>query len=216
MLVTKKAEWTAAFLAKRAAKPGTRPESRRGYAHPEVRAALEAMSHYKCFYCERSVKGDEGEQKAEVDHYIEVAQRPELAFEWTNLYLACRECNKAKMGHATISVEDCLDPCDETAEPEKHLIFEDECIRPRSGSPRGRKTITKYGLDRPQLDQARTRALRNLDRLIIAIQRRQIQEGRRGLTDEEREAIQSFAEPEHPFSLMFRAMVEQVKLEPST
>ena len=39
------------------------------------------MTHGKCFYCERRLTDSE----QEVDHHVEVAERPELAFEWSNL-----------------------------------------------------------------------------------------------------------------------------------
>lgn len=51
--------------------------------------ALRRMSHNKCFYCETRLA--EGEE--EVDHYVEVSARRDLAFAWDNLYLCCPACN---------------------------------------------------------------------------------------------------------------------------
>ena len=48
------------------------------YAHRQVRESLNTMSFHKCFYCERKLK----DIPEEIDHFIEVAERKELAYEW--------------------------------------------------------------------------------------------------------------------------------------
>lgn len=83
ILVEKGAAWTAKYLQRRATDPKLRPLKEQ-YRHPDVLRALQRMSHRKCFYCERALA--DGEQK--IDHYIEVAERPDLAFRWINLYYA--------------------------------------------------------------------------------------------------------------------------------
>lgn len=91
ILASKKTEWLAKFLARRAKDPKARPDSKK-YAHSEVTGALRRMGHGKCFYCERKL--ETGAQH--VDHHIEVFESPELAFTWDNLYLSCKDCNNAK------------------------------------------------------------------------------------------------------------------------
>lgn len=78
------------------------------YAHPKVKSALENLFNGKCAYCECRI---------EVTGYFDVDQfRPKtgamdlkghadpdyyywLAYEWENLYLSCRNCNRTKRNY---------------------------------------------------------------------------------------------------------------------
>jgi uncharacterized protein (TIGR02646 family) len=149
-LTENKEKWLAAYLERRQNKPGLRPNSRQ-YGHAEIRSVLEAMSFNKCFYCERKLD----ETGSQVDHYIEVAENPALAFHWRNLYLSCPDCNRKKLPNTTIPVSDCLDPCDPSENPMEHLTFDREIIRPKIGSLKGSQTVQKYRLDRENLNYLR-------------------------------------------------------------
>lgn len=197
-----KEEWLARFLAKRSQDPKARPDSSK-YAHDSIKSVLESMSHGKCFYCE--AKPDSG---TEVDHHVEVADDPSLAFTWSNLYLCCRRCNQAKKGAKDIPVTECVDPCATGSDPAQHLTFDAENIRPRDGSTCGRSTIRKYKLDDIRLSYQRVRALRELDQARAKIQDNRLAQGGRPLTDDEREILQSFGEPHRPFSLMLRVALQ--------
>ena len=126
VLKENKAKWQGRYLEELAKSPGKRPSSSQ-YAHAEVMQTLEAMSFHKCFYCEQSTKTSK-----EVDHYIDVAEDPGRAFEWTNLYLTCgggkHGCNN-KLTNGSVPVADCLDSCNPTDRPEAHLTFVDEAGR---------------------------------------------------------------------------------------
>jgi 5-methylcytosine-specific restriction endonuclease McrA len=206
VLTENKARWSEKFQAERAQSPKKRPSTSQ-YAHKEVVQALQAMSFHKCFYCEQSTK----QAKPEVDHYIEVSERPDLAFEWTNLYLSCRECND-KLPVTSIPPSDCLDPCALDVRPEEHLTFEDEIIRPRSESPIGAATIRKYRLDRDDLDLKRLRQLQHLRNAVDTIKDRMNAEGRRAMTREEEVVLRMFRQPDYPFSLMFKIKTEAMGL----
>jgi hypothetical protein len=207
VLVRNKAQWTADYLEECAQDPNKRPSSKK-YAHPKVRAALETMSHHKCFYCEQSTK----QTKAEVDHYIEVAEESKGAFEWKNLYLACWDCNHKKQPNRSIPVSDCLDPCDPNVRPCDHLAFDKEIIRSRDGSTTGRNTIKKYKLDREELDYKRIKALRSFDEILISILRQKEKEERKSMTADEEERLRSFGQPEHTFTLMFSCYLQKLGL----
>ena len=191
-------KWTALFLEKRAKDPKARPSSTQ-YGHPDIVATLEIMGHYKCFYCEQSTK----QTKAEVDHYIEVAEKPELAFEWENLYRACSDCNNKKTPNSSIAAAECLDPCDPEVRPSEHLAFDDEFIRAKSNSSVGLKTIQKYKLDRSDLDYKRLKQLQRFDLVLLEIRNKQISEGRQTMAESEKELLGRFLQPDYPFSLMF-------------
>jgi len=197
ILSSKRVEWLEKFLAKRSNDSKARPDSSK-YAHRDIKDALRRMSHGKCFYCE--YRPDDGGQ---VDHHVEVTEDPSFAFEWTNLYLSCSQCNQAKKS-GRVDRSACIDPCDPASAPDEHLTFTDEMIRPRHGSSRGRDTIRKYALDSQLLDLRRSRALRALEKARAVVRDRQIAEGGRSITQDEREILLSFGQAERPFSLMLR------------
>lgn len=199
LLTEKKQEWLSRFLAARQANPTVRPQSNQ-YGHAEIKNALRAMSFHKCFYCERKLS----EQEDEVEHYIEIAEQPELAFEWSNLYLACKACNKRKRPHSEISTTACVNPCDEADLPENHLAFDAELIRSMADSKKGLKTIQKYCLDRDDLNLQRLRRLHSFTDVLLSIRKRQLAEARTTLTEREKELLLHFQQPDQPFSLLFR------------
>jgi uncharacterized protein (TIGR02646 family) len=201
-----KEKWLTAYLKKRQSRPNSRPSSDQ-YGHPEIRNVLRAMSFDKCFYCERKLALSEDE----VDHYIGVTEDPTLAFDWYNLYLSCPTCNRRKLSNTTIPVSDCLDPCDPSENPAEHLTFDDEFIVSKDGSPKGSATIQKYRLSRPELDRLRDKQLRRFYETLSKLQKRQVDDGGRPLTQSEKAVLASFKEPQHAFSLMFS--VHLVKLE---
>jgi len=205
-LTESKEKWLTAYLKRRETRPGLRPDSRQ-YGHPEIRSTLEAISYNKCFYCERKLV----ETKGEVDHYIEVAEEPALAFDWYNLYLSCPDCNRRKLSNVMIPVSDCLDPCDPTESPADHLTFDDEHVRPKDGSPKGSKTVQKYKLERLSLNYLRLKQLQQFCELLLELRERQRRDGR-PLTQPEKEVLASFKEPQHAFSLMFSTYLAKLDL----
>ncbi|MFT3769238.1 MAG: HNH endonuclease [Minicystis sp.] len=191
ILAEKKAEWQKSYDEKRAANP--RPESKQ-YAHKEIVDTLKTMSHGKCFYCE-------GDGPMTVDHYIEVAERGDLAFTWENLYLACKHCQK-KVRNSSIPVTDCVDPCDPATDPADHLKFEAEIISWRT--PRGEQTVKKYRLK--LLDNDRIRLLRQFDQELKDIGRTKPWPQ---MSAAEREQLRRYAKDDMPFSAMFRAYLDR-------
>ncbi len=207
VLKEKKAQWTKIFLEKRAKRPKHGPPSRQ-YGHHTIRNALGAMSFRKCFYCERKLD----EEKGEIDHYIEVAEAPQLAFEWKNLYLSCHDCNRGKLPNTSIPAADCLDPCDPTINPAEHLTFDDELIRPKNSSSSGAKTIQKYQLDRKGLNYLRSKQLQRFYEILVRLQQRQLADDGRTLTADEIEALVHFKVPDSAYSLMFAVFLDKVGL----
>ncbi|MEZ4297270.1 MAG: hypothetical protein R3B70_20065 [Polyangiaceae bacterium] len=194
ILREKKAEWTADFQAS----SKKRPDSSK-YAHREVTATLRSMSHEKCFYCETR------EGKLSVDHYIEVAERRDLAFEWTNLYLACGECQN-KMPNTSIPAAKCVDPCETGVEPAAHIGFKHDRAVPLS--ERGDCTVRKYRLNERLLALQRARQLLLFTDVVEHLDKSQIREERKALSTEELAKLRSFAAPHEPFSLMFSTLLK--------
>jgi hypothetical protein len=184
-----------------------RPDSKK-YAHKAIKAQLNSMSYHKCFYCESKLKGIPNE----VDHHIEISINKKLSYTWTNLYLSCDNCN-GKLNHNEIPIETVLDPCVNTDEEiQAHLIFEKEMITARNNSDIGLKTIRKYRLDTELLDLRRLKQLNKFQSLLIAIQQKQIADGGRALNTEEISTIKSFAQRDHPYSLMFEFLIKKINI----
>ena len=198
ILEEKQADWTRNYQTRLATKPG-RPSTSQ-YGHPQVRRALEAMSHAKCFYCE-------SRGRMTVDRHVELAERLDLAFDWTNLYLACVDCQN-KQPNRAISTSACVDPCDGATEPRDHLAFEDEVVTART--PQGDATIRKYGLGRGQLLGERRRVLRSLDRLVRELGRHKPWPD---MTPREREVLWRFARADGEFSAMVAAFLDSLAVE---
>jgi hypothetical protein len=197
ILTEKKADWQVTYDAKRAANPKARPESKQ-YAHHQIKETLEAMSHGKCFYCE----GEGGE----VDHYIEVVERGDLVFAWANLYIACKGC-QAKIPNKSSQVIDCVDPCDPAMNPADHLKFKAEYIFFRT--QRGEQTIKKYRLKRGPLESDRRRMLQLFNAELNEITETA---GRRDMSLTDRRRLLQYGQPDSPFSLMFGAYLDGLKI----
>jgi uncharacterized protein (TIGR02646 family) len=155
---------------------------RKIFAAETVKAALWAMQHFKCCYCE----GKYERSFSDVEHFRPktAAVRADgaseagywwLAYRFENLYFACSSCNRPKKdrfplqpgSRALVAEEDprvlaeatlLLDPGFDDVED--HLTFEwiEEVgyqVAPLNGSERGRWTIDILGLDRDDLTTLR-------------------------------------------------------------
>ena len=150
------------------------------YGHPTVKGTLISAQHDKCAFCEAKIShisfGD-------VEHFRPKAgyrQLPEeplgrpgyywLAYEWSNLYLACQLCNQRFKKNAfplaspsrrcpnhlgDLAGEDpmFLDPG--TIDPEAHITFSAEQPVARPNSLQGEATIEALGLRREPLRERR-------------------------------------------------------------
>ncbi len=185
-----------------------RPRNNR-YAHPEVVETLRAMSHHKCFFCERKL-GD-GDQT--VEHHVDVAEDRSQAFEWTNLYLACRACQN-KLSEDILPRRRCLDPCDPDPkrDPADHLDFHEEVIQWQS--ERGHATVRKYKLDAPDRELRRLKLLKPMLKQLAGLQER-LKLQNRGPDAQECRILWRLAHPSQPYSLMFRKLLEQAGIPPA-
>lgn len=201
ILTKKKNVWLADFLAS----GKLRPDSSK-YANPKIRQQLASMSYHKCFYCEGMLKGT----PKEVDHYVEVTVDKKKAFEWDNLYLACSNCND-KLSENWIPGKNVLNPCRESdAEIKEHITFVEEQIKPVNASTKGLQTIQKYRLDTELLDLQRSRQLQKLDDVIIKTFQQMLSEGRRDMTEKEKQAIRAFVGRTEPYSYMCEVFINQM------
>lgn len=148
---------------------------RRIYSHPSVRQALLDCHHEKCCYCEKG-----REHVHEVEHfrpktavhqeYGESRIKPGyywLAYEWDNLFMACRHCNgrkgtvfplrnpsnRARSHQDDTEQEEPLLLRPDQDDPTDHLSFRENVAVGKTD--RGRKTIDVLGLNREALKRDR-------------------------------------------------------------
>lgn len=168
------------------------------YNKAEVVAALWAMQHGKCCYCERKLP-ETGHLKA-VEHFKPKSVFTGLRNEWTNLLLACSQCNGKKRDKFPVVLSDevnedkvlyldteqpaILDPSDPEIDPEDHIDFDFDphlhedgfaVIMAKNGSDLGAKTIETIGLHglfylRERRDRFRALIQRNYLILVDALE----------------------------------------------
>lgn len=177
----------------------TRPDSKK-YAHPKIVDALWNVSNGKCFYCESSL----GDKSKEVDHFIEVAERKDLAYDWNNLNLSCDQCNN-KRPNKDIPVEKVLDPCKDSDEEIQNCItFDCNVMHEVNNSEKGRQTIKKYNLNSREQLYRRSEYLSQFAKLIISLNCN----GVNSLTDNQKELIRSLSYPTRPYSYMMEVFLK--------
>ncbi len=63
------------------------------YRHPDIKSRLKEESGYKCVYCESSIGHN---TPGDIEHKVPSSKEETLHFEWSNLTIACTECNRRK------------------------------------------------------------------------------------------------------------------------
>jgi len=177
-----------------------------------AREVMETWHYGKCAFCEARLPG-----KAEIEHFRSKTRHPLAAFVWRNLFLICRNCNEAKGGE---NHEGCLKP--DREDPADFLWINpiSRKAEPKPGisqnaRQRAWRTIERYGLDRPELiklyeayllESVLDGHLWPLTGLISQAQGANIQ------TEDQIPlhiaGLQALAEPNQPFSLMVKSILE--------
>lgn len=165
VLVKNTAEWTRKLLAATTKEEKSRAEGK--YRHEKIKDALVNMFHGKCAFCESKITHvDYGH----IEHFKpkSLPAYRALAFEWTNLLLACAVCNGAE--HKGVKFPLAADggpfvnPCDD--EPNDHFDFIYDQIAKLATvvgkTTRGKTTEKLIGLNRYDLREHRTRQVQML------------------------------------------------------
>lgn len=135
--------------------------AKNAYGISAVALALWTMQHGKCCYCEIPIPS--AGLGSHVEHHRPKATYDELRNTWTNLLLACPQCNGHKSDAFPTIVDNddvhgrvplMLDPADPAEDPEGHITFVVDDARREEGfaevqddSQRGRATIETTGID---------------------------------------------------------------------
>lgn len=136
-ILAKKAKpWLAAFLADLASE-----QKKTKYRHPSIKKVLRKETGWKCVYCESKIGHN---TPGDIEHKVPTSKDPNLHFEWTNLTVACTECNRRKLDYYMIGNE-FLDPYDDDVEA--WLLHLGPLVYWRPGLARAEVSIRKLELD---------------------------------------------------------------------
>lgn len=154
-----------------------------------------------------------------------------LRYDWTNLYLCCRECNKHKSNLFPIKRRRALpyttgidlqkeeplliDPCND--QPEKHFFYEFNSGLMISDTERGRLTIDIFGLNRQELLQQRKEEILQLkftvSQLITKLKQHKNSNKYPIIVEYERLLLEIFKDQSQPFLLMKRQYIKHILME---
>ena len=63
------------------------------YRHADIKQTLIKETHGKCVYCESKIGHN---CPGDIEHKMPKSKRKDMIFEWTNMTIACTECNRRK------------------------------------------------------------------------------------------------------------------------
>lgn len=191
------------------------------YGDPSVKETLIRLQNDKCCFCERKVSSGE---PGHIEHYrpkggykkddkskLEKPGYFWLAYNFDNLFFSCNRCNTSykknyfpladetkRVTNPTqdITNEDPLIICP-SDDPTAHLIFEQEIIKPKSKSIKGKETIKRTGLNRKALADDRLFFLKPL-KILADVARN----GIGSYSQEAKDLFKELGKKESPFSYM--------------
>ena len=88
VLLDNKPDWDAKLAANQS------DHNKNRYRHQEIKATLLAETESKCVYCESKIGHN---CPGDIEHKCPKAKRIDLIFDWSNLTIACAECNRRKL-----------------------------------------------------------------------------------------------------------------------
>lgn len=141
------------------------------YRHRDIKEALKAETGYKCVYCESKIGHN---TPGDIEHKIPSSKDEEQHFIWSNLTIACTECNRRKNDYYEVGNE-FLDPYSDDVEAslEHHgpLVFW------KSANTRAETTIRILELNGNNRQQLVERKINKLEEFSNLIERFLVQTG---------------------------------------
>lgn len=199
VLRVNKAQWTEEYKTAKEARAANLDQIQNRYRHPEVKEQLLRETHEKCAYCESKITHI---YPGDVEHKKPKSGFNDDVFEWTNLTLACGECNRRKSNNYDEDIS-IIDPYE--VDPADHLYACGALIVPRLGDPIGKLAYELFELDRSGLLERRVDHLRKL-RLQLEVYASEKNELLKKLYERR---IKDLQEPSTEYAMVTRAFVEQ-------
>lgn len=91
--------------------------SLKSYRRPDVIEALHQVFNGKCYLTEKVF---DSPKEMEVDHFLTKTERPDLVFDWQNLYVIDQKANKQRPKKTPVGGY--LDPCHAEDNVEQEII----------------------------------------------------------------------------------------------
>jgi uncharacterized protein (TIGR02646 family) len=156
-------DWTATFVAGRAADPKFAFNWRSQTCYREIKQQLLQITQGHCAYCD----GPLGTESREtVDHFRPKAQFPDLAYDWDNLFPCCDKCQSVKREQFDAAL---LKPDDPDYFFEHYFLVnyktgELASLPDANVYPAVQVTLQIFGLNSPSRNKARIREREQFDR----------------------------------------------------
>lgn len=184
VLLANAANWTKIVLDKLAAGEELTKADKARYSHKDIKAAIVAETHGKCAYCESQIRHI---APGDIEHITPKRMEPAKWFEWSNLTLACDNCNTKK----GVSV-DVVDPYE--GDPEARFIFFGPGVYPLPGDDAAFLTIRYLDFNRSELVGRRTERIEYLMALAKNIANARNPEIKKILKEDFRQELESKCE----------------------
>jgi len=113
LLRDNKAEWQRQFVA-----DPTNKTKKYRYRDITIKEQAKKETHGKCAYCESKIGHN---TPGDIEHKIPSSVKQDLHFEWTNLTIACTECNRRKNAYFS-EEKPFLDPYDDEVDVERLVV----------------------------------------------------------------------------------------------
>lgn len=165
ILVENEKEWTEEYC--KSLSDGIKPSSTiaNRYNNIEIKSVLEEETNGKCVYCESKIKHI---SYGDIEHILpkNAQARPELYVEWTNLTLACEQCNRSGKGTYYDPEKPLINPYQDN--PENHFQVLGPMIMYQIGDDRAFITQHKLKLNRPELVTRRIERIKSVEQLLFS------------------------------------------------
>lgn len=155
--------WTKEYCdCLRAGKSPSKEISTR-YNEDSIKERLERETNGKCAYCESKIKHI---SYGDIEHILPKNKeaRPDLYVEWSNLTLACEQCNRS--GKRTYYNPQLLLINPYVDEPDEHFLNMGPLIMPIKGDDRAYITKQALKLNRSALVEQRTERIESVEVLL--------------------------------------------------
>jgi hypothetical protein len=198
------ATWLAEYLEDRCS-----PTRRLRYRHPAIKSVLRTETGWKCVYCESKI----GHNTAgDIEHKVPTSKNETLHFEWTNLTVACSECNRRKNDYYERG-EEFLDPYADDVEA--CLLHLGPLVHWMPGHKRAEITVRILELDagRPALFDRKNETLEKTRALLNETEAAGADEILRALRADE---VERMCAIDAEFSAMVRTYVVRVRKQQLT
>lgn len=163
ILIDNAEKWTEEYCICLSAGKKPTQEIATRYNNPIIKEQLELETHKKCAYCESQLSHI---SYGDIEHILPKNKdaRPDLYVEWSNLTLACEQCNRSGKRTYYDPQLPLINPY--TDEPEEHFNDLGPLVMPQPTDTRAYVTEKILKLNRTSLVEKRTERIMSIERLL--------------------------------------------------